>query len=128
MLMILRFAIFPLCLLGCAELKADIDSDVDGLLNSQEEELGTDPENPDSDGDGHLDGAEADGGFDPLNVESHPYMGGYLTRPCDSEPEPTGYAVGDISHDFSLVDQYGEDVTLSDFCGNTIILEASAFW
>ena len=126
--MILRNSIFLFSLVGCAELKVDIDSDVDGLLNSQEEALGTDPDNPDSDEDGHLDGTEVDGGFDPLSDESHPYMGGYLTRPCEEEPESTGYAVGDISHDFSLVDQYGEDVTLSDFCGNTIILEASAFW
>ena len=124
----IRYLTLPIILMGCAELKADIDSDVDGLLNSQEEALGTDPNNPDSDEDGHSDGTEVDAGFDPLSEESHPYMGGYLTRPCDSEPEPTGYAVGQISPDFSLVDQYGEDVTLSDFCGNTIILEASAFW
>ena len=124
----IRYLVLPIVLMGCAELKADIDSDVDGLLNSQEEALGTDPNNPDSDEDGHPDGTEVDGGFDPLSDESHPYMGGYLTRPCDTEPEPTGYAVGQVSPDFTLVDQYGEDVTLSDFCGNTIILEASAFW
>lgn len=125
---IIHTTVLPFLLIGCAELKADIDSDVDGLLNSQEEALGTDPDNPDSDEDGHLDGAEYDGGFDPLDVESHPYMGGYPTKPCDPQPDATGYAIGDTSHDFSLVDQYGEDVTLSDFCGKTVILETSAFW
>ena len=34
------------------------DSDGDGLTNSREAELGTDPENPDTDGDGLLDGPE----------------------------------------------------------------------
>ena len=113
---------------ACAELKADIDSDTDGLLNSQEEAIGSDPENPDSDGDGYLDGIEHDAGFDPMDAESHPYMGGYDTEFCSPVPTPTGYAVGSISHDFTLVDQYGEDVTLSDFCGKTVMLETSAFW
>ncbi|MGE5436054.1 MAG: OmpA family protein [Syntrophothermus sp.] len=34
------------------------DKDKDGLLNSDEEKLGTDPNNPDTDGDGLLDGQE----------------------------------------------------------------------
>lgn len=124
----LLFSIVLIATTACAELKADIDSDADGLLNSQEETLGTDIENPDSDGDGHLDGIEHDAGFDPMDPESHPYMGGYDTALCNPAPTPTGYAVGSISHDFTLVDQYGEDVTLSDFCGKTVMLETSAFW
>jgi len=123
-----RIPIILLFSVGCAEIKADIDADGDGLLNSQEEELGTDPNNPDSDGDNHLDGVESEGGFDPLDKESHPYFGGYATKPCEEEPEPTGYAVGDISQNFELVDQYGEMVSLDDFCGNTVVLETSAFW
>lgn len=35
-----------------------IDSDGDGLLDSEEMQLGTDPNNPDTDGDGLLDGEE----------------------------------------------------------------------
>jgi hypothetical protein len=113
---------------GCAELKVDIDADEDGLLGSQEEALNTDPDVADSDGDGHLDGVEYEGGFDPLDPESHPYFGDYPTKPCDPFPEATGYAIGDTSQDFALVDQYGEEVTLSDFCGKTVVLETSAFW
>ena len=51
----------------------DVDSDNDGLLDKQEIELGTDPQNPDTDGDGCQDGAEVNnspeegGGRDPLN-------------------------------------------------------------
>jgi hypothetical protein len=114
--------------IGCAELKVDIDADQDGLLNSQEEEMGTDPDLADSDEDGHLDGVEAEGGFDPLDPDSHPYFGAYPTKPCDPTPDATGYAIGDTSQDFALVDQHGEEVTLSDFCGKTIVLETSAFW
>ncbi len=39
-------------------LFGDSDKDNDGLSNSEEEELGTDPLNPDTDGDGLLDGEE----------------------------------------------------------------------
>lgn len=67
----------------------DIDTDGDGLLDSEEEKLGTDRNNPDTDedeltdfdeikkwktdplnsdtdGDGYLDGQEVEGGYDPL--------------------------------------------------------------
>ena len=42
-----------------------IDSDEDGISDSKEAELGTDPENNDSDGDGQNDGAEVMQGSDP---------------------------------------------------------------
>ena len=124
----LRLLLSTLVLSGCADIKADIDSDIDGLLNSQEDTLGTDPNNDDSDGDGHTDGAEYQAGFDPLDPESHPYFGDYPTKPCDPQPASTGYAVGDISPDFELVDQHGEMVSLSDFCDKTVVIETSAFW
>ncbi len=38
----------------------DVDTDQDGLPDQQEEEEGTDPENPDTDGDGELDGVDPD--------------------------------------------------------------------
>ncbi len=49
----------------------DIDSDGDGLLDSQEVELGTDPYDPDTDQDGLTDGEEH-GRYltDPLNADS----------------------------------------------------------
>ena len=47
----------------------DDDFDTDGLTNSVEFSLGTDPTNADSDGDGYSDGLEVDGGYDPLNAE-----------------------------------------------------------
>ena len=46
---------------------AEPDSDGDGLKDSEEGILGTDPLNPDSDGDGMSDGFEVANGFDPLD-------------------------------------------------------------
>jgi len=47
------------------------DSDGDGLLDSTETQLGTDPMNPDTDGDGISDGIEAGvGGTNPLDDDS----------------------------------------------------------
>ncbi len=43
------------------------DPDNDGLTNTEESVLGTDPNNPDTDGDGISDGDEVIGGSDPLN-------------------------------------------------------------
>ena len=125
-----RYGLLSLAIFGvaCAELKIDIDSDGDGLLDSEEILLGTDPQKEDSDEDGHLDGDEVAAGFDPNSALSYPYTGDYPTAKCDPTPQGTGYAVGDISQDWELVDQHGDLVKLSDFCGKTIILETSAFW
>jgi outer membrane protein OmpA-like peptidoglycan-associated protein len=49
----------------------ELDSDGDGLLDSQEGDLGTDPFNPDTDGDGLSDGEEVNlYRTDPLNPDS----------------------------------------------------------
>ena len=49
----------------------DSDADGDGLLKSEENELGTDPNNPDTDGDGLNDGVEVRTYFtNPLNPDS----------------------------------------------------------
>ena len=45
----------------------EIDADSDGLPDSWEEILKTDPKNPDTDGDGYKDGVEVANGFDPLS-------------------------------------------------------------
>jgi Bacterial TSP3 repeat len=46
------------------------DSDGDGLTNSEETLLGTDPNVTDSDGDGFADGAEVESGYDPAVAKS----------------------------------------------------------
>jgi hypothetical protein len=42
------------------------DPDNDGLTTIQEEQIGTDPNNPDTDGDGFNDGDEVQAGYNPL--------------------------------------------------------------
>ena len=57
----------PLLLtMGCFEK----DSDADGLLDSEEEELGTDPEKADTDGDGIDDPDEIELGTDPTSADT----------------------------------------------------------
>ena len=53
-------------------LEFDFDSDGDGLADSYERELGTDPNNPDTDGDGFTDKEEVDEGTDPLDPNNYP--------------------------------------------------------
>jgi hypothetical protein len=42
------------------------DTDADGLTDTEEESLGTDPDNRDTDGDGYTDGEEVKNGYSPL--------------------------------------------------------------
>jgi Bacterial TSP3 repeat len=48
----------------------DVDSDGDGLLDSKEVSIGTDPALTDTDGDGLLDGSESAYGADPTNPDT----------------------------------------------------------
>lgn len=52
------------------------DSDGDGLSDDEEDDLGTDPNDPDTDGDGVNDGDEVDAGTDPLDSKDYPNKGG----------------------------------------------------
>ncbi len=87
----------------------DIDSDGDGLLDSEEAVAGTDPFNPDTDGDGLSDGQEVHGTdfngqtikSDPLNPDSD-FDGlkdgaeviTYRTNPIDRDTDKGGVADG----------------------------------
>ena len=129
----MRNAIFCLGFLaGCTlpEVDMPFDGDGDGLLSDAEEEMGTDPENADSDEDGFVDGEEVSNSTDPLNPSEHPYTGGWPMDSCrlDMDAAGTGIAVGDVAPSFSLTDQYGEAVSLHDFCGKAVIVESSAIW
>ncbi len=115
---------------GCdpALVDAPLDQDKDGLLSDIEAEIGSDPDNADSDGDGHSDGSEYDNGTDPNDSSDHPYMGGWQVNRCDEDPIPSGNALGDVTQDFALTDQYGEEVSLYDFCENTVLLVTGTYW
>ena len=110
------------------ELDVPVDQDGDGLLNTEEEALGTDPEEDDSDGDGHTDGDEVVKGTDPLDIDDHPYFGEYPVDKCDEEPVSTGSGIGDIAPNFELRDAHADSVELYDFCGKVVWLVMGAFW
>ncbi len=125
------------------------DPDEDGLTNAEEEELGTDPDDPDTDGDGLLDGEEVDGGTDPTEADTdgdgyddgeeieegtdpwdsadHPYQGGWPIDGCRASVHPTGDGVGETPATFQLQDQFGEIVRLHDFCDHVVLLISGAF-
>jgi outer membrane protein OmpA-like peptidoglycan-associated protein len=80
----------------------DIDSDGDGLLDSEEARIGTDPYNPDTDGDGLMDGDEVNArGTDPLNPDTD-FDGlkdgaevlTYTTNPLDPDTDKGGVSDG----------------------------------
>lgn len=79
----------------------DDDSDNDGLADSEEEKLGTDPQDPDSDDDGLSDGEEVSLGTLPLNPHSDGdiYIDGEDAFPLDSSEwaDTDGDGVGDNS-------------------------------
>jgi hypothetical protein len=121
-------AVIPVALLlvGCGPDTSDNDGD--GLEAWYEEEIGTDPDLVDSDADGHDDGGELSGNTDPLDAADHPYAGGWPIGACRDDIEASGDEVGDIANDWSLPDQFGEQVSLHSFCDRAVLLVAAAFW
>ena len=105
----------------------DVDSDNDGLTDREEAELGSDPANADSDSDGFADGEEADWYTDPTDPNDHPYEGGWPIDSCRNDLAPSGMAVGDVINDVKLVDQYGEEVRIHDFCDHVLLIEHAGF-
>ena len=106
--------------------------------NSGEETQENQDNNPndstsESDSNGNTDNSD---NSDNTNGEQEPssepelptYSGGYNVNLCSPEKlKTTGYAVGQVAGDFELIDQYGENLRLSDFCGNTVLLVAVHF-
>jgi hypothetical protein len=104
------------------------DADGDGLSDDDEDDLGTDPNESDSDGDGVGDGEEVDQNTDPLDEDSKPFEGGWPISSCNGELKGEGYSEGDVSEDWTMQDQFGEDVNLHAFCDNVIYMVFAAFW
>jgi len=115
---------------GCApaSVSVDVDADGDGLLGSEEADLGTDPAKPDSDDDGADDGTELTAHTDPLDGGEYPYKGGWAIDTCHADIQGEGYANGDVSEDFSLPDQNGQNVHMYSFCDREIYMVFAAFW
>lgn len=132
----------------------DADSDGDGLLDSEEEELGTDPDSADSDDDGIDDAAEVEAGTDPVNADtdgdgfddgleveqdtdpldgfSWPFGGeqfcDFSDEASDAGVDGTDVAMGEVFPNFTTYDQFGNEIELYDFYGYVILLDFSAGW
>jgi thiol-disulfide isomerase/thioredoxin len=104
------------------------DSDEDGLSDGDEVSLGTDPLSVDSDGDGISDGDEVSSETDPNNGWSWPDGEGVWPDFSEGAPTGTGFNVGDILPDFSGIDQFGNEVTLTQFNGAVVFIDFSAGW
>lgn len=107
---------------------ATTDSDGDGLSDTEEAGLGTDPNLVDTDGDGYDDLEELDQNTDPLAAVDHPYAGGWAIGDCHASVVSTGNNPGQIAQDFALTDQHGDTVHLHDFCDRAVLLVSSASW
>lgn len=115
------------------------------FLACSDTEKPTDP-NLDSDGDGYTDLQEEDAGTNPQSAYSYPLeQGEYNIGLCENGIEPSSgpsvqasieegggidwshYAQGDVVEDIVLKDQYGQDVSLYQFCGQHIMLVIGSF-
>ena len=122
-------ALSALLLAACGVPLVDLpfDSDRDGLLDDEEDVLGTDPALPDSDGDDWIDGDEVGSWTDPLDPDDHPYTGGWPIGACRHSIQGSGWAPGFTAQQFALPDQYGDTVRLHDFCEQAVLLTAYSF-
>jgi hypothetical protein len=129
---------------ACAPTKIDldgddgedfVDSDGDGISDDEEGGEGVDSDgdgtpdylDTDSDNDGWTDYAEVNSYTDPQDPNDHPYEGGWPIDSCRFDLEPTGYAPGDVVENVRLMDQYGEEVSIHDFCDHVVLIEHAGF-
>ena len=133
---------FLIPLVGCFEPQpqyittndkdTDITEDIEENTNSptSEPDAGDNNSNnsDDFDNSGDSDNTNTEPEEPSYEPELPTYAGGYNINPCNPEVQATGYAVGQVAGDFELIDQYGENLRLSDFCGNAVLLVSAAFW
>jgi len=99
-----------------------VDTDGDGLNDTKEAELGTDPTLVDTDGDGYTDFQEVHAGTDPKDSSDVIYKGGWPYNPhkddfvAGSWTTPAGLQVK--LPRYKAIDQYGDEVDLYDLIGH----------
>ena len=110
------------------------DSDGDGLSDSEEASLGTDPYDADTDGDGYEDGDEVAEGSDPTNANDGIYEGGW---PYYGDKDALGDGSWTIGSNagaqfprWTATDQFGETVDFYDLAmgGAPIVIDIAAGW
>ena len=107
---------------------SDRDSDGDGITDAFEESIGTDWTDPDTDNDGFEDGEEHLNYFYANDSSDFPYAGDYPRGPLPSTISGQGWSQGSVSNNWTLVDQWGEELQLHRFYGNVIVVELAADW
>lgn len=108
-----------------------VDSDGDGLYDSFEDQIGTDPSLEDSDEDGYLDGDEWYTFSDPLDVADYEYLDGAGSLVWNHSAYPTGLAgtgteYGEVPAQFSLPNYWVQQVNLYSFYGDVIQIVSTA--
>jgi hypothetical protein len=97
-----------------------IDSDNDGLSNSEEALYGTDPHNPDTDGDGYSDGVEVKSGYDPLRPAPGDKI---VTAKNATSTSQTGAAAPSLTESFNnnfqsfIASKNGQSISTTDVKG-----------
>lgn len=109
------------------------DEDEDGLLDADEEEMGTDPLLADSDGDHYSDRDELFEGTDPTSHADRIYTGGwpYAYEKDFSDPGVRGFREPfQRVERWRFVDQYGQEVDLFDFENDDapVVLDLQTAW
>jgi hypothetical protein len=82
----------------------------------------------DTDGDGFTDGEELAAGSDLDDSDDVPYTGGWAKdADCRHDVVSSGNEEGQIAEDFALLDQYGDEFHLHDFCNRVLLIEFAGF-
>jgi len=108
-----------------------VDTDGDGLFDSFEEQIGTDPTLEDTDEDGYLDGDEWYAFSDPLDAEDFDYLDGegnviWSHHAYPADLVGTGTTMGEVATQFSLPDYWVQQVNLYSLYGNVIQIVSTA--
>ena len=118
----------------------DADSDDDGVGDAEEVAAGTDPNRfegpgpPDDEEDEEEEQEEEEDLPDdeeddpPEDAEYYSGGGWEIDLDCNASLSPSGTGVGQVSTNFNLTDQFGEVVSLHDFCGRAVLVVSSAMW
>jgi hypothetical protein len=101
------------------------DSDGDGLTDKEEAELGTNPDLADTDG--YTDMVEINAYTDPTDQSDHPYAGGWPIDACRNDLVGSGVEEGDVINNLTVIDQFGEQIKLHDFCNHVVLIAHAGF-